>query len=147
METEHPARYFEDFPVGFSFETGTYVMSAESIVEFAKIYDPQPFHLDLGAAKASVFRGQVASGWHTAAVTMKLMVESGVFSATGMIGLGVDELRWPRAVQAGDVLHVRCEVVGRTPSANGKRGVLQSVVATLTAQNEVVMSMTTRLLV
>lgn len=147
MESQPPARYFEDIPVGLSFETATYVMSAEAIVEFAKAYDPQPFHLDLKAAKASVFRGHVASGWHTAAVTMKLLVESGVFSATGMIGLGVDDLRWIRPVPAGEVLRVRCEVVERTPSANGRRGVVRNAVTTLNAENEVVMSMTTLMLV
>ena len=147
MESPQPARYFEDIPVGLTFETGTHVMSAASIVAFAEAYDPQPFHLDPKAAKASLFRAHVASGWHTASVTMKLMVESGVFGATGMIGLGVENLRWTQPVFAGDVLYARVEVIERTPSENGRRGVVRNAVTTLNAKNEPVMTMTTAMLV
>lgn len=139
---EQPARYFEDFPVGTTFETATYAVTLEAIREFARVYDPQPFHLDPEAAKDSIFRKLVASGWHTAAVTMKLLVESGVHRAGGLVGLGVDELRWPNPVVPGDVLRVRTEAVEATPSRSGKSGIIRWRTTTLNQRDEIVLSMT-----
>src|SRR5476651_525747 len=87
-------RYFEDFAVGDTFDSASILVTETDIVEFARVYDPQPWHLDAAAAMNSPFKGLVASGWHTTAVTMRLFVESGVLRATGILGLGVDELRW-----------------------------------------------------
>ena len=102
--------YLDDFEVGQRFTSGTVVVRAEDIKEFAARFDPQPFHLDEAAAKESVFGGLVASGWHTAALGMRLLVGGDLKVAGGLIGLG-GELTWPRATKPGDVLHVDSEVL------------------------------------
>ena len=140
---EQPARFFEDFPVGFAFESATAEMTLESIAAFAAEFDPQPFHMDPDAGEASIFGRLVASGWHTAGVTMRLMVGTGLFDATGLIGLGVDEIRWPRPTLPGDVLRVRGEVVEATPSRTGRRGTIRWEVTTSNAKGEPVMTMRT----
>jgi len=109
---EKPApRFFEDLQVGQKFRSGTYEVTAERIKAFAAEFDPQPFHLDERAAEDSLFAGLAASGWHTAAIVMRLIVESDLRPAGGTIGAGVEDLRWPRAVRPGDVLHVEGEVL------------------------------------
>jgi acyl dehydratase len=132
--------YFEDLPVGTVVETGTYTMSRESIIEYARVYDPQPFHLTDEGGATSFFGRLVASGWQSASVTMKLMVESGFFGTTGLIGLGVDELRWPKPVLPGDVVHVRAEVVESTPTKSGGRARLRWATTLLNQRDEVVFS-------
>ena len=127
-------------PVGTVLETGSYTVTEESILAFAREYDPQPFHVDPVAAKTTVFRTLVASGWHTAAITMKLMVESRSFEDTGMVGLGVDELRWPKPVYPGDSLHVRSEAIEHRPSKSGNRAVVRWHTTTLNQDAEVVLS-------
>src|SRR5580658_7920654 len=107
--------YLEDLRVGQRFTSGTYRMEASAIKAFAAEFDPQPFHLDNAAAQATVFRGLAASGWHTAAITMRLMVTSGPPFAAGIIGVG-GEILWPRPTRAGDTLRVESEVVEITPS-------------------------------
>ena len=102
--------YLDDFKVGQHFKSGTVVVTAEAIKEFAARFDPQPFHLDEAAAKKSVFGGLVASGWHTAALSMRLLVDGDMQVAGGLIGLG-GELTWPRATKPGDILHVDSEIV------------------------------------
>ncbi|HEY7980908.1 MAG TPA: MaoC/PaaZ C-terminal domain-containing protein [Candidatus Eremiobacteraceae bacterium] len=114
-------RYFEDFAVGDAFETGSLHVSEADIIEFARSFDPQPWHVDPRAAASSPFNGLVASGWHTAAVTMRLIVDSGVLRATGILGLGVDGLRWPKAVRPGTTLRVGVAVAAIEPPAPGKR--------------------------
>ena len=109
-------RYFEDFAVGQTFRSGARAVTAEDITAFAKDFDPQPFHLDATAAVDSLFGGLVASGWHTAALTMRLLVDSDLKPARGTIGAGVEELRWPKAVRPGDVLHLEGEVTDVRPS-------------------------------
>ena len=104
-------RFFEDFQVGQRFQSGTATVTAAAIKAFAREFDPQPFHLDEEAARASFFDGLAASGWHTAAMVMRLIVESDLRPAGGTIGAGVEEIRWPRAVRPGDVLHVEGEVI------------------------------------
>jgi acyl dehydratase len=109
--------YFDDLSVGQRFTTAARRVSAEAIKAFAREFDPQPFHLDEEAARASIFGGLAASGWHTAAVMMRLIVESGPPIAGGILGSGVDELRWLRPVRPGDELHVELEVIETRPSA------------------------------
>jgi acyl dehydratase len=102
--------YLEDFSPGRRFVTETVEVTADEIKSFAARFDPQPFHLDEAAAKRSVFGALAASGWHTAAMTMRLLVDSALRPADGMIGLGGD-ITWPRPTYAGDVLRVESEVI------------------------------------
>src|SRR5439155_20271773 len=96
----------QDFAVGQSFRSGTHRVDAAAIKAFAAAFDPQPFHLDEEAAGASFFGSLAASGWHTAALTMRLLVDSGLRPAGGVIGVWADELKWPRPVRPGDDLAV-----------------------------------------
>ena len=107
--------YLDDLAVGQRFKTGTVVVGIEAIKEFAARFDPQPFHLDEATAKHSVFGELVASGWHTAALVMRLLVEGDMKVAGGLIGLG-GEITWPRPTKPGDVLHVESEVLEVKPS-------------------------------
>lgn len=109
-------RYFEDFAVGQTYRTGSVTVTADDIKAFAARFDPQPFHLDEEAARNSLFGGLAASGWHTAALVMRLFVESDLRPAGGNIGGGVEEIRWPRPVRPGDQLHVEIEVIETRPS-------------------------------
>jgi acyl dehydratase len=103
--------YFEDLAVGQTFGTGTISVEPEAIKAFAAEFDPQPFHIDEGAAGGSLFGGLVASGWHTAALTMRLLVGGDLKVVGGLIGMGAEDLRWPRPVHPGDVLRVVSEVL------------------------------------
>jgi acyl dehydratase len=107
--------YLEDLFVGQRFTSGTYRVDEERIKMFATEFDPQPFHLDALAAQATVFRGLAASGWHTAAIAMRLLVRGGLPLGNGIIGLGGD-LTWPNPTRPGDTLHVESEIVEITPS-------------------------------
>jgi acyl dehydratase len=113
MNTEH--LYLEDLHVGQRFVSGEYLMEEDRIKSFAAEFDPQPFHLDDEAANKSIFRGIAASGWHTAAVSMRLLVTGGMPLANGIVGLG-GEISWPKPTRPGDVLHVECEVLEIIPS-------------------------------
>jgi acyl dehydratase len=103
--------YFEDFAVGQRYRSARLSVDADAIRAFARNFDPQPFHLDEEAARASFFGGLAASGWHTAALTMRLLVQSGLRPAGGIIGAGADELKWPRALRPGDEIEVESEVL------------------------------------
>src|SRR5580700_10736324 len=107
--------YLEDLHVGQRFTSGSYQMDADGIKAFAAEFDPQPFHLDEAAARATIFGGLAASGWHTAAATMRLLVTGGLPFATGLIGLG-GEISWPRPTRPGDTLRVECEILDILPS-------------------------------
>jgi acyl dehydratase len=132
-------RYFEDFTVGDAFDTGTTQVSEDDIVKFARGFDPQPWHLDPQAAAQSPFKGLVASGWHTAAVTMRLIVESGVMRATGVLGIGVDDLRWLKPVRPGSTLRVKLEVKSLVPPAPGRRaGTMRVLLTTIDQDDEAV---------
>ena len=109
-----PRLYLEDLHVGQTFATGSITVTAEAIKAFAREYDPQPFHLDEAAAQASLFGGLAASGWHTAALSMRLLVD-GLPIAGGLIGVG-GETTWPRPTRPGDTLTVHIEVLEITPS-------------------------------
>ena len=103
--------YLEDFKVGQKYSTGTISVTSEEIKAFAAKFDPQPFHLDESAAKDSFFGGLAASGWHTAALTMRLIVDGDLKPAGGTIGAGFDDFRWLLPVRAGDTLHAESEIL------------------------------------
>ena len=113
--TMHGPLYLDDLAVGSQFTSGEHAMDEAQIKAFALQFDPQPFHLDDEAARATLFGGLAASGWHTAAITMRLQVTSGLPIAGGIVGAG-GELAWPRPTRATDVLHVVSEVVQVQPS-------------------------------
>jgi len=133
MEKMDPL-YLEDLTVGQRFTSGTYVMDAVRIKEFAAEFDPQPFHLDEDAAQASVFNGLAASGWHTAAVAMRLLVESGMRFANGLLGLG-GEIAWPKPTRPGDILQVESEIAEITPSRSKPHQGIVTIRSTMLNQN------------
>jgi acyl dehydratase len=107
--------YLDDLYAGQRFTSGSSLIEAARIKEFAAEFDPQPFHLDEAAAEASIFKGLAASGWHTAAVAMRLLVDGGLPFANGIIGLG-GEIAWPKPTRPGDTLQVESEIIEITPS-------------------------------
>jgi acyl dehydratase len=139
--------YLDDLTVGQRFVSGTHTMEAVEMQRFAAEFDPQPFHLDDAAAQGTLFGGLVASGWHTAATTMRLIVAGGLPLAGGIIGTG-GELLWTRPVRPGDTLHVECEVLAITPSrSKPDRGTVTVRCATLNQDDEMVQSFTPKLVV
>ncbi len=139
--------YLEDLAVGQRFTSETYVMEAARIKEFAAEFDPQPFHLDESAAEASAFQGLAASGWHTAAVAMRLLVTGGLPFANGLVGL-CGEIAWPRPTRPGDVLHVESEIGEITPSRSKPHQGIVTVRGTMFNQHgEAVYLLTAKLLV
>jgi acyl dehydratase len=110
--------FLEEFEPGQKYVSAKTRVEAQAIKAFAAEFDPQPFHLDENAARDSFFGGLSASGWHTAAITMRLLVGSGFRPAGGIIGTRADELKWPRPVRPGDELHVEVEVLDVRPSTN-----------------------------
>ena len=122
-------------------------MEAARIKEFAAEFDPQPFHLDESAAETSVFKGLAASGWHTAAVAMRLLVTGGLPFANGLVGVG-GEVAWPRPTRPGDILHLESEIVEITPSRSKPHQGIVTVRATMLNQHgEAVYVLTAKLLV
>ncbi len=141
-------RYLEDFAVGQVFDTGRHRVDKEQIFAFARQFDPQPFHVDEEAALRSPFQGLAASGWHTAAMRMRLMVEGEFRPAGGILGVGFDELSWPRAVRPGDELRARSEIIGVRPSkSRPDRGMIRVRTTTYNQNDETVMIFTGNLLV
>ncbi|MBN9497156.1 MAG: MaoC family dehydratase [Alphaproteobacteria bacterium] len=140
-------RHFEDIAVGQVFEHGEIAVTEESVVAFARQFDPQIFHLDADAAKDTFFAGLAASGWHTAAMTMRLIVESGLQLAGGIIGAG-GSLTWPRPTRPGDVLSIRIEVLElRASRSRPERGTLKARVTTRNQHGDELQIMTCDLLV
>lgn len=132
-------RYLDDFTVGQTFRSGRLRIDAEQITRFASEFDPQPFHLDDKAARDTMFRGLAASGWHTAALTMRLLVEGELKPAGGIVGAGIDELRWPRPVRPGDELRVESEVLEVRPSkSRPEQGMIKVRSTTLNESGEAV---------
>jgi acyl dehydratase len=117
--------WFDDLKVGMRFLTGEKLVTHEDIVRFAREFDPQPFHLDHEAAQHTVLKGIAASGWHSAAIAMRLILETRPFGPHPVFGLGVDELRWLAAVRPGDVLRLEGEVVELIPSKTRPQGVVR----------------------
>jgi len=139
--------YLDDFHVGQRFTSASHVIDAAQIKAFARQFDPQPFHLDEEAAKGTVFGGLVASGWHTAAITMRLQVESGLPIAGGIVGIG-GEMNWPQPTRPGDVLRVVSEVEEVTPSrSRPDRGVVRMRSETRNQRDEVVQILIAKLFV
>ena len=134
-------RFLEDLKVGDRFKSQSYKVSEEQIVSFAREFDPQPFHLDREVGEKTIFGGLIASGWHTAAITMRLFVQT-LNCAEGAIGLGVDELRWPTAVKAGDELQVEVEIVDlRDSRSKPTHGVVRLRYVTTNQRGEIVQTM------
>ena len=139
--------YLEDLHVGQRFESATLAVTADEIKAFARQFDPQPFHLDENAAARSLLGGLAASGWHTAALTTRLLVGGGAPIAGGVIGAGV-EVRWPRPVRPGDELQVVSEVLEITPSrSKSDRGIAVLRSETRNQRGEVVQVLTSKLMV
>ena len=133
-------RYLEDFAVGQTFGSRRLRVDKEQIKAFAAEFDPQPFHLDEEVARDTIFRGLAASGWHTAALTMRLLVESGINLAGGIVAGGVVELRWPLPVRPGDELRVESEVLEVRPSqSRPNRGMIKMRTKTLNQNGEAVL--------
>ena len=142
-------RPFEEFAVGQRYRSnGTVTVTAERIKSFAAEFDPQPFHLDEEAAKSTFFGELVASGWLTAAITMRLLVDSDMRPAGGNIGAGGEELRWPQPVRPGDMLRLEAEVVDVRPSRSRQDvGVVKVRLTTLNQRDEVVQRATPTMIV
>jgi acyl dehydratase len=135
-------RGFEDYHPGAVFEYGDVRVTEAEIIEFARRYDPQDMHVDPEAAARGRFGGLVASGWHTAAMTMRLVAENFLPKAASLASPGIDELRWLKPVRPGDVLRIRVTVVEATPSrSRSDRGMVRSLVETLNQDGDVVMTM------
>ena len=115
--------WFDDLKLGMPFKSGEATVSAEDIKRFASEFDPQPFHLDEAAAQKTFFKGLAASGWHTAAIAMRLAVQARPFGPHPLMGAGVDDLRWMRPVRPGDTLHLEGEVVELIPSRSKPQGI------------------------
>ena len=139
--------YLDDFAVGRKFVTGEVTLALEGCKAFAADYDPQPFHLDEAAAQSSVFGRLAASGWYTASLSMRLLVDSDIRPAGGLIGLG-GELTWPRPTYPGDTLHVECEVLEvRVSKWKPDRGVVTMRNQTLNQHGEAVQIIVVKMLV
>jgi len=141
------ACYLEDLAVGQRYAGGTVSVDAAAIKAFASAFDPQPFHLDEEAARTSIFGRLVASGWHTMALTMRMLVDGELRPLRGLVGLGADELRWPKPVFPGDVLATEWEVLETRPSSSRPdRGTARLGVTTRNQRGEIVLSLVTTVL-
>jgi acyl dehydratase len=140
--------YFEDFKAGDTFAGGSLDVSQDEIIAYARRFDPQPFHTDPETAKKTLFGELVASGWHTASMTMSLFATSDIRIVNGVIGGGVEQLSWPRPVRPGDRLTVRSEILETRPSrSKPDRGMIRVKVETLNQNGEVVQSFIGQLVV
>ena len=148
MNISAPERlYLDDLRVGQRFASATHTIDEAQIKAFALQFDPQPFHTDNETAKDTLFKGLAASGWHTAAITMRLNVETGLPLAGGIIGAG-GEINWPAPTRPGDTLHVESEVVEIQPSrSKPDRGIAIIVSRTINQRGEVVQFLKAKLVV
>jgi acyl dehydratase len=128
-------RYLEDYRAGQTYGSGVVRVDIDRMKSFASEFDPQPFHLDDDGAKGTIFAGLAASGWYTAAITMKLLVEGDLKPAGGVVGLGFEEFRWPKPVRAGDELRVQSEILEVRPSKSRPDWGLIKVRNTTTTQS------------
>ena len=134
-------RYFEDFTLGEVVELGSRSISKEEIIDFARQFDPQYFHVDEERAKQSIYGGLIASGWHTAALTMRLAADGLILDSASMGSPGVDELRWLKPVRPGDTLSARFTVTEIRPSGSKPdRGIVKSFVEVSNQHGEVVLT-------
>lgn len=140
--------YLEDFHAGRIFGSATYAVTPENIKEFAGQWDPQVFHLDEAGAEPTFFEGLAASGWHTACITMRLLITGEFRPANGVIGAGIEQLKWHRPVRPGDVLSVRAEVLEARPMRSKPGyGIVRVRVDTLDAEAKPVQTFLTPLVV
>ena len=136
-------RYIEDIRTGESWTSDAVHVSAEDIIQFGRLYDPQPMHTDIEAAASGPFGGLIASGWQMASLAMRLSVEARVFGATPIIGAGVDELRWRKPVRAGDSVTVMREIIEVVMPGNASaRGTVRTRMVMRNQNGEEVMTMT-----
>ncbi|MDQ2101792.1 MaoC family dehydratase [Azospirillum isscasi] len=148
MRDDEAMRYLDDLTPGDRFTGGPVTVTEEDIVAFARQFDPQPFHLDPEAAKATLFGGLAASGWHTAGLTMRMIVTGDGALAGGFVGMGVEEIRWPRATRPGDVLRIESEILEvRASAKRPDQGVARVRTTTFNQKDEMVQQMTANLLV
>ena len=137
-------RYFEDYTPGHVYEFGTITVSEAQIIDFARQFDPQYFHIDPERAKASRFGGIVASGWHTISLAMRLYVDHYLSHVASLASPGVDEIRWPNPVRPGDVLKIRVTILEARPSrSKPDRGIVRANVEVINQRDELVLSMIT----
>ena len=132
-------KYLEDFAAGQTYGSGRLRVDKDRIKAFAAEFDPQPFHLDDEAARGSIFGGLAASGWHTAALTMRLLIEGELKPAGGIVGAGFDEFRWPLPVRPGDELHLESEILEVRPSkSRPHQGLIKVRTTTMNQKGEAV---------
>lgn len=137
-----PEVYFEDLPAGTVFDLGTYGVTKEEILEFARKYDPQPFHTDEEAAKDSIYGGLIASGWHTCSMMMRLLCDGLLSRAASLGSPGMDQIRWLKPVRPGDTLHGVMKIVdSRASRSKPDRGVIRSRWEVHNQDGEMVMTM------
>lgn len=135
--------YFEDFQVGQEFDAGSVVVDAEELDQFARRYDPQPFHIDPEAAKDSIFGGVIASGWHTCSMIMRLMVDGLLLETASLGSPGLDQVRWIKPVRAGDRLHVIARTLAvRASQSKPDRGVVDWIWEARNQHGELVTTVT-----
>lgn len=133
-------RYFEDFPEGLSFDLGTFSLSADEIIAFARQYDPQPMHVDPEAARASIYGGLIASGWHTAACYMRVLVDGVIADSASMGSPGVENIRWLKPVRPDQTLHGRCTILeSRLSNSRPDWGIVRTRGEVLDQTGEVLM--------
>jgi acyl dehydratase len=138
-------RFFEDFSVGDVTDVGPVEVSREEIVEFASRYDPQPFHVDVEAAEASMYGGLIASGWHTTALFMGMFVRAVLLDSASLGSPGVEEIRWLAPVRPGDVLRGRSTILEARPSEKDpRRGTVFTLNEVLNQDDVVVMTLKAR---
>ena len=141
-------RYLDDLTPGDRFTGGPVTVTEEDIVAFARQFDPQPFHLDPEAARDSLFGGLAASGWHTAGLTMRMIVTGDGVLAGGFVGMGVEDIRWPKPTRPGDALRIESEILEvRVSGKRPDRGIARVRTTTLNQDGAIVQQMTANLLV
>jgi acyl dehydratase len=146
MDAMANERYLEDLHVGDQFHSADYTLTEAEIIEFGPRFNPQPFHTDPEAAKRSIFGGLIASGWYTAAIVMRLRTQSDLRVADGLIGMGMDDVRWPRPVRAGDTLHLETEVIEVRPArSRPAHGIVRVRETVLNQAGQTVLTMVTSL--
>ena len=139
----HGLRYFEDYAPGTTYDCGSVGIDQASIIAFAKEFDPQPFHVDPVAAAAGPFGGLIASGWHTAVLVMRLLVEQYLSEEASLGSAGLDELRWPHPVRPGDTLRARATVIeSRRSLSKPDRGIIKTLVEAVNQDGRTVMRAT-----
>jgi len=135
-------RYFEDYVPGSVYEYGTIAVTEDEVLEFAGKYDPQAIHIDAEAAAGGPFGGLIASGWHTASLMMRLMVDNFISKVAALASPGVDEVRWVRPVRPGDLLRIRITVLeARRSRSKPDRGLVRTLIEVLNQKGEIVMTL------